>query len=155
MWYAIILIGLPYVCWRFFAKKKDLLAAGVMAVSAFALVLCMSPFVLGLSSGFVWNKVPRQLSGYVVTLDEYDFVGPTFELTVDTAAPSWGKVQEQLETGEDSYAFMRLSISDSGLVQKVQPLVGQKVTLTYRQWVIQPFDKGLTSFEVLDISKSE
>lgn len=155
MWYFfLLLIAAAFVGKYFYARAGRL--AGFVMVGAFCVTTVMlSPIFLGLTTGLIVQDVPRQMTGYIVNVQSYDVVAPTLEVTLDKKATAWAHIEEQLATGEDSYAFMRLSSASESVMARLASLQGKKVTLTYQPWVIQPYRQGLTSYEILDVQIAE
>lgn len=153
MWYIFLTLVVVSALGLYFNCRGGKTAAVVMAGASLMLLVWSSPVVLGLTTGFVWNDVPRQLTGYVVAVDEENIVATTTELTLDVAAMQWQDVEQQLETGSDAASFFRLSTVDPDIRVQLKGLIGQKINVTYKPWVIQPFRQGLTSFEILNISQ--
>lgn len=154
MWYIFFTLVAVSMCGLYFHRRGGKVAAVVMAGVSFMLLVWSSPIILGLTTGFVWNDVPRQLTGYVVAVDEENIVATTIELTLDTAAMQWQDVEQQLETGSDVASFFRLSTIDPAVSARLKDLIGQKINITYKLWVIQPFRQGLTPYEILNISQT-
>jgi len=154
MWYVFFTLVAVSVCGLYFNRQGGKIAAVVMVGTNLMLFVWSSPIVFGLTTGLVLNDVPRQLTGYVVAVDEENIVATTTELTLDATAMQWQDVEQQLETGSDAASFFRLSTIDPAVSTQLKGLIGQKINVTYKPWVIQPFDQGLTSYEILNISQT-
>ncbi len=155
MWYFLLILSASALAGRHIFRQEGGVAAMVTTLTCCLLFTVMAPLVLGLSTGMKLVDKPTQITGFVAAVEAVDIIAPTLEVTIDTGSRSWSEVEGQLTTGEDSYSFLRLSSADPNLSDKLKALHGEKATLTFQPWIVQPFRHGLTSLQILDISKAE
>ena len=69
----------------------------------------------------------------------------------------WKTNEAQIQVGTGDMAALQapfeFSIPDTGVLIEAENLLGKRVRVTYTQWVIQPWSRGETDYEVTKIEE--
>ena len=138
----IVLIGffLGFVWSSVYSRRADTFLTGLVVAAIFAF-----PTVIGLKfEGLLPGYSTGARTGYVTKLSQKGIIFKTWEGEMQLGVGQMASLQEP-------YKF---SIRDPELLEQLQTVAGKnkRVTLSYREWLIQPMRYGDTTYEITGVT---
>jgi hypothetical protein len=113
----------------------------------------LAGFVLGLIMAVLFLPLAHVTGGFMPNYSEGTREGYITKVSVKGAIWKTNEAQIQVGTGEmaalqEPFSF---SISDPNIAEAVKSYLGDRVRITYKQWLIQPAWYGETTYDCISI----
>ena len=119
-------------CWEIFI---------IFSLCGFLFLLITFYPIIGFTSGLIEDYGQGQRQGYLTKISYKGIVYKTWESQIQVGTGNLAALESPFE----------FSVTDTSLVRKIKENINKKVIIYYREWLIQPFRYGGTSYNVYDI----
>ncbi len=144
MWYIVLAVAFYIFLGIYIFKLEIDPAIFTLGIIFLPLALFVLAFpVLGFTTGLGQNYSEGQRQGYITKLSHKGLVLKTWEAQMQIGTGSMAALQEP-------FSF---SIPSGHDAQPVGELIGEKVMIHYKQWIIQPYRNGETQYQMISIEQ--
>lgn len=146
---TLILVLVPAAIAGLMSHEYSYDASITNAVFAFLFVGCVAGVIMamvfvplaGVTGGFFDNYSTGTREGFITKVSVKGFIWKTNEAQIQVGTGQMAALQEP-------FSF---SISDPDMALMVESYLGEKVRIEYKQWLIQPYRYGETSYDCVSI----
>ena len=143
----LLLVVSTVILWR---KMREDLIEKCVVVGLYASVVAVILYFLSVvackaTTGFMPTYSLGERIGYITKVSEKGMIFVTWE------------IEMQLGTGDQAalQAPEQFCVQDSNVQEQLRHMLGKKVVVSYRQWLVVPYRVGSASKEILSVTAGE